>query len=61
MGFEVLLKGNNMMRLVMGLLVALRISMISVAISIVLGIILGMLMALGNRVIFFLAGSIWKL
>ena len=46
MGFEVLLKGKNMIRLLQGLGVALQISLISVAISIVLGLILGMLMSL---------------
>ncbi|MCR4618615.1 MAG: amino acid ABC transporter permease [Lachnospiraceae bacterium] len=51
MGFEVLLKGSNMSRLLVGLAVALRISMISVAISIVLGVILGSLMTLKNPVI----------
>ena len=51
MGFEVLLKGNNMLRLLGGLGVALYISLISVAISIVLGIILGSLMTLKNPVI----------
>ncbi len=51
MGFEVLLKGNNMIRLLEGLGVALKISLISVSFSIVLGIILGMLMTLKNHVI----------
>ena len=51
MGFEVLLKGNNMIRLLTGLAVSLKISFISVAISIVLGVILGILMALKNPVI----------
>ena len=46
MGFEVLLKGKNMIRLLQGLGVALQISLISVAISIVLGLILGMLMSM---------------
>ena len=46
MGFEVLFKGKNMVRLLQGLGVALQISLISVAISIVLGLILGMLMSL---------------
>jgi polar amino acid transport system permease protein len=46
MGFEVLLKGNNMLRLWQGLLVALKISLLSVVISIVLGVVLGILMAL---------------
>lgn len=51
MGFDVLLKGNNMIRLIAGLGVALKISLISVVISIVLGIIIGMLMTLKSRVI----------
>ncbi|MCR4745299.1 MAG: amino acid ABC transporter permease [Lachnospiraceae bacterium] len=54
MGFELLLKGNNMARLVGGLLVALRISMISVMISMVLGVILGSIMTLKNPVISFI-------
>lgn len=51
MGFEVLLKGSNAMRLLGGLWVALRISLISVVISIFLGIIVGMLMTLENKII----------
>jgi len=51
MGFEVLLKGTNMQRLLDGLWVALRMSLISVTISIVLGVILGSLMTLKNPVI----------
>lgn len=51
LGFDVLLKGNNMLRLLEGLGVALKISLISVAISIVLGILLGMLMSVKNPVI----------
>ncbi len=50
-GFDVLLKGSNMLRLLEGLKVALYISLISVALSIVLGIILGMLMSLNNKAI----------
>ena len=38
MGFEILLKGNNMIRLLQGMWVALRISLISDVISIVIGI-----------------------
>ena len=45
MGFEVLAKGNNALRLLSGLGVAMRISLISVVISIVLGIIIGVLVA----------------
>ena len=51
MGFEVLFKGSNMVRLLCGLLVALKISLISVVISIILGIIVGMLMTVNNRII----------
>ena len=51
MGFEVLLKGNNAVRLLEGLLVALKISLVSVVISIVLGVILGVLVALRRPVI----------
>ncbi len=51
MGFEVLAKGNNAMRLLEGLGVAMRISLISVVISIVLGVVLGVLIALKRPVI----------
>lgn len=51
MGFEVLLKGSNMMRLLSGLMVSLKISLVSVVISIVLGVAVGILMALKNPVI----------
>lgn len=51
MGFEVLFKGNNLLRLFEGLLAALRISFISVIISIFCGLIVGTLMTQENRVI----------
>ncbi|MCR5101855.1 MAG: amino acid ABC transporter permease [Butyrivibrio sp.] len=51
MGFEVLFKGTNMLRLLEGLLMALKISFISVAISIILGVILGSFMSLKKPVI----------
>ncbi len=51
MGFEVLFKGTNMIRLLLGLAAALKISLISVVISIFLGVILGVLMAFKNPVI----------
>ena len=51
MGFEILLKGNNMIRLLPGLWVALRISLISVVLSMVLGILLGMLMTSKNKAV----------
>ena len=50
MGFEVLFKGTNAIRLLKGLGVALQISFISVGISIVLGIFLGMIMTAKNKV-----------
>lgn len=50
LGLEVLLKGQNMLRLLEGLLTALKISLVSVLISIPLGIILGMLMTWKNPV-----------
>ena len=46
MGFEVLLKGNNALRLLAGLGIALRISLISAFISILLGTVFGILMTL---------------
>ena len=54
LGFEVLLKGKNMIRLLGGLWVALRISLIAVAVSIPLGIVLGMVMTRKNPVVVFL-------
>ena len=51
MGFEVLFKGKNPIRLLAGLGIALKISVISVVISIFLGLILGILMSLKNPVI----------
>ncbi|MBQ9332924.1 MAG: amino acid ABC transporter permease [Lachnospiraceae bacterium] len=46
LGFEVLFKGTNMLRLLEGLGVALKISLVSVLISIVLGIAFGMLVSM---------------
>ena len=46
LGFEVLFKGTNMLRLLQGLGVALKISLVSVLISIVLGIAFGMLVSM---------------
>lgn len=51
MGFEVIFKGKNLIRLLEGLGVALRISLISVLISIVLGMMAGMLMSLKKPLI----------
>jgi polar amino acid transport system permease protein len=51
LGFDVLFKGTNMLRLLQGLGVALGISLISVAISIPLGIVLGILDTFHNRVV----------
>ena len=46
LGFEVLFKGTNMLRLLEGLGVALKISLVSILISIVLGIAFGMLVSM---------------
>lgn len=51
LGFDVLLKGNNIIRLLEGLGVALKISLVSVLLSIALGMILGTLMSLRKPVI----------
>ena len=44
LGLNVLLKGNNMIRLLQGMWVALEISLISIVISMPLGILAGSLM-----------------
>lgn len=51
LGLEVLLKGNNMLRLLGGLWVAVKISLISIGLSIPLGILLGIIMTRKNIVI----------
>lgn len=51
LGLEVLLKGQNMVRLLEGLWIALRISLTAVVISIPAGILLGALMTRKNRVV----------
>ena len=48
LGLEVPLKGQNMERLLIGLLAALKISLVSVAVSLPLGILLGTLMTWKN-------------
>lgn len=53
LGFDVVAKGNNALRLLEGLGAALKISLISVIISMLLGILLGMLMTLKNPVLRF--------
>lgn len=54
LGLEVLMKGNNLRRLLDGLWIAVEISLLSIAISIPLGILLGTLMTRKNRLIRFL-------
>ena len=51
LGFEVLFKGTNLLRLLGGLWIALKISLISVAFSIPLGILMGILMTVKNPII----------
>ena len=48
MGFEVIFKGKNLIRLLGGLGAALKISLLSVVISIILGMIVGMIMTMKN-------------
>ena len=50
LGFEVLFKGKNLLRLLGGLGIALRISLIAVLLSIVLGVAVGILMTWKNPV-----------
>ena len=51
LGLEVLGKGVNLQRLLLGLWTALRISLISVALSIPLGILMGILMTPRNKLL----------
>ena len=51
LGFDVLFKGKNFIRLLDGLLVTLKISLISIIISIILGIILGIIIKKNNLII----------
>ncbi len=51
MGFEVLLKGKNMMRLLEGVAAALKISLVSVVISLIAGCVLGIIMTSKNPLI----------
>ncbi len=50
LGIEILLRGNNLARLMGGLWVTARISLFSVGISLILGVALGMVMTLKNPV-----------
>ena len=54
LGLEVLMKGNNLLRLLDGLWIAVEISLLSIVISIPLGILLGILMTRKNRLVRFL-------
>lgn len=51
LGLDVLLKGNNMIRLLQGMWVALQISLVSIIISMPLGIIVGALMTMKNKIV----------
>lgn len=51
LGLDVLLKGNNMIRLLQGMWVALQISLISIVISMPLGILVGALMTMRNKIV----------
>lgn len=51
LGIDVLLKGNNMLRLLQGLWVAMKISLISIGISIPLGLAFGILMTTKMKIL----------
>lgn len=51
LGLDVLLKGNNLIRLIEGFFVALKISLFSVAISIPFGLVLGTFMTSKNIIV----------
>ena len=51
LGFDVLFKGTNMLRLLQGLWVAVKISLVSIVISLPLGVLAGYLMNLKNKVV----------
>lgn len=51
LGLNVLLKGNNMIRLLQGMWVALQISLVSIVISMPLGILMGALMTMKNKIV----------
>ena len=51
LGLDVLLKGNNMIRLLQGMWVALQISLISIVISMPRGILVGALMTMKNKIV----------
>ena len=51
LGFDVLFKGTNMLRLLQGLCVAVKISLVSIVISLPLGVLVGYLMTLKNKVV----------
>lgn len=51
LGINVLFEGNNLVRLLEGLLVTIKISLASVLISMFLGVFLGMTMTIKNKVI----------
>ncbi len=51
LGLDVLLKGNNMIRLLQGMWVALQISLVSIVISMPLGILVGALMTMKNKIV----------
>ena len=54
LGIDVLFKGTNFIRLLLGLWVSVRISLISVAISIILGLLVGALMTVNNKFLKFI-------
>lgn len=54
-GLQVLFQGNNLLRLLKGLLVTINISVVSILISVVLGFLFGFIMISRFRVIRFIS------
>ena len=54
-GLQVLFQGNNLLRLLKGLLVTINISLVSILISVVLGFLFGFIMISRFRVIRFIS------
>ena len=54
-GFQVLLQGNNFLRILQGLGVTIRISIVSVLLSLLLGTLFGIVMTSKSKIIRFLS------
>ena len=54
-GFQVLLQGNNFLRILQGLGVTIRISIVSVLLSLLLGTLFGIVMTSKSKIVRFLS------